>query len=165
MKKLIFLILLLWSGICLARGIPASPPVGSDPEFDSVTTGSLVTDSITTGTPSSTEGLEVTIKEVQIENDVGETLTAWKYTVEMSDETDGTEDAIYREYVLVGGTLGMWRSTSVYTSEPVGSEAPVLGAVVWCDGATWDCSDAADGIMQQCWYDGDSWEKLGDPAD
>lgn len=155
MKKWIVLVLFLLLTPVTFAGPPAAPPNGGDRTFDSVTTG----------TPNTTEGSEVTIREVMVENDAAEDIVAWKQTMELLDETDGTEDVIYREYLLVGGTLGLFRSTKIYAAEPTGSEAPVKNAIVWCNGTNWDCSDGADGIEQQCWYDGNSWEKLGDPAD
>ena len=57
------------------------------------------------GQALATEGEEVTVFEVYIENDAGETIVGYRKTVTLTDDTDGTEDTTIKEYRLVNGTL------------------------------------------------------------
>lgn len=57
------------------------------------------------GSALATEGEEVTVFEVYIENDAGETIVGYRKTVTLTDETDGTEDVVVKEYALTNGTL------------------------------------------------------------
>lgn len=57
------------------------------------------------GAALATEGEEVTVFEVYIENDAGETIVGYRKTITLVDETDGTEDVTMKEYALTNGTL------------------------------------------------------------
>ena len=162
MKKIFLSIVLL----LVASVASAAPPESFGWKGSHTVTGDLtVTGSVSVGTTITTESSETTVQEVQIENDASEKITAWARTIEMSDETDATEDVIVREYMRVGGTLGMYRSSKVYTAAPSGSEAPVYGCQVIADRATWDPASKGSGGAYLVWWDGDSWEVIDGQVD
>lgn len=117
------------------------------------------------GDAVSTEGLEVAIQEIKIENDASDEIVAYAKIIELSDETGGTEDVIIREYLLMGGTLGLYFSSKVYTSAPIGAEAPVYGCRVQADRSTWDPASIGSGGAYWVWFDGDSWEVINGQVD
>ncbi len=90
------------------------------------------------GTPLTTEGYEKPVIEGIIENDAGNKLVGLSTTMEMTDETDGTEDVVERKYIMIGGVQELWRSSKIYTAAPTGSESPAPGCIVFADRATWD---------------------------
>jgi hypothetical protein len=57
------------------------------------------------GQALATEGEEVTIREIYITNDAGETIVGFRETLTMTDETDGTEDTTFKQYHLINGSL------------------------------------------------------------
>lgn len=109
------------------------------------------------GSANTTEGTEVIVLLHEVENDASETITSFKKTIEYIDETDATEDAIVREYSLVGGALGLLNSSKLYTAEPTGDEAPIFGCRVLADRVTWDPLSKGSGGAYWVWYDGSSW--------
>jgi len=157
MKKLILLLAVLLFAPCSALAAPPSPWLT---DGDS---GATIEGTVAIGTPLFTESVETTIQEYKIENSASEEMVSYSMTIEISDETDATEDVIVREYMLVGGTLGMVSSTKLYTAAPHGSEAPVYGCRVIAD-ITWDPASIGSGGAYWVWWDGDSWEVINGQA-
>jgi hypothetical protein len=61
--------------------------------------------SVSTGSPNSTEGVEAGVIEGKIENDASEEIVGGSITLDLTDETDGTEDTTLRLYNMTGGSL------------------------------------------------------------
>ena len=57
------------------------------------------------GRAEATTNQEVTIEEVRVENNAGETLVAYRKTITLTSDTVGSEASTIKEYNLVGGTL------------------------------------------------------------
>lgn len=141
-------------------GAPAIPPQFKRSGSDTLIPVSATLTKVKVGSSNTTEGTEVAVLLHQIENDASETVDAYKKTVEFTDETDATEDIIVREYALVAGSFGLLNSSKLYTAEPTGDEAPVLGCRVLADRATWDPASKGSGGSYWVWWDGDSWKTL-----
>ena len=116
--------------------------------FEAIEVGSIVI-----GTPLDETGTEIPIFERKIKNDADEEMVAYTKTMEMSDNANGSEDVIIREYIMVGGILGMIFSTKLYSAAPSGSEAPVAGCRVRSDGT----GSGVWGVAQWVDYDGSAW--------
>lgn len=86
-------------------GPPAVPPPIKKKDSNTLTPVSGNIDEFEVGGALSTEGSEVTVFSVMIENDAGTELVGYKKTVTLTDETAGTEDVTIREYRLIAGVL------------------------------------------------------------
>lgn len=57
------------------------------------------------GVISVTEGTEATVLEWSFTNNLGVEFVGYRMTLTMTDETDGTEDVVMKEYLMTNGTL------------------------------------------------------------
>lgn len=84
---------------------PPIPPKIKALDSDTLTPVSSRYTELKLGNALATVDEEVIIQEVYITNAAGETLVGYRRTVTMTDDTDGTEDTVVKEYALTNGAL------------------------------------------------------------
>jgi hypothetical protein len=109
------------------------------------------------GQPSEV-GIEVILQSHSSLNAVGEVVVDYMKTMELTDDTDGAEISVMREYVRgEDHLLAMVSSTKTYSAEPTGSEYPAIGCIVKADRATWDPLSKGSGGGYLVRWTGSAW--------
>lgn len=84
---------------------PPVPPLIKKYDDDTLVPVSSTVLELKIGNALATVDDEVTVQEVYITNDAGEEIVGYRKTITMTDDTDGTEDVVVKEYALTNGTL------------------------------------------------------------